>query len=208
MAALIVLGREPDGHRRLRVRRVHRRPTPRRSKPAVRAARLRRRGAAPLEARDAVAPGRRQLHRQRRARFLRAGLRARARPSACAMAFRVADAAAAFKRAVARRRPVTGRVGPMELNIPAIEGIGGSLIYLVDRYGAGGRSTTSISARCRAPARPKPGAGLTVIDHLTHNVHRGRMDAVGAASTNALQLPRDPLLRHRGQAHRPEVRRP
>src|SRR3546814_8121984 len=52
------------------------------------------------------------------------------------MAFRVADAARAYARAIERgAKPVEGRAGPMELNIPAIEGIGGSLIYLVDRYG-------------------------------------------------------------------------
>src|ERR1700688_1523809 len=56
-------------------------------------------------------------------------------PSACAMAFRVKDAARALRDAVAAgAREVKGAVGPMELNIPAIEGIGGSLIYLVDRY--------------------------------------------------------------------------
>ena len=57
-------------------------------------------------------------------------------PSACAMAFRVKDAAQAFKRAVELgATPVANPVGPMELNIPAIEGIGGSIVYLVDRYG-------------------------------------------------------------------------
>src|SRR5215475_2092872 len=57
-------------------------------------------------------------------------------PSACAMAFRVRDAALAYERALALgARPFHGRIGPMELNIPAIHGIGGSLIYLVDRYG-------------------------------------------------------------------------
>jgi len=60
-------------------------------------------------------------------------------PSVCAMAFRVADAACAYKRALELgAKPFVGKVGPMELNIPAIEGIGGSLIYLVDRYGANG----------------------------------------------------------------------
>ncbi len=57
-------------------------------------------------------------------------------PCACAMAFRVADARLAYARALdlgAKPGPVTA--GPMELNIPSIEGIGGSLIYLVDRYG-------------------------------------------------------------------------
>jgi len=57
-------------------------------------------------------------------------------PSVCAIAFRVADAAKAYERAIGLgAKPVHGKVGPMELNIPAIEGIGGSLIYLVDRYG-------------------------------------------------------------------------
>ncbi|HZH46429.1 MAG TPA: 4-hydroxyphenylpyruvate dioxygenase [Roseococcus sp.] len=102
--------------------------------------------------------------------------------SACAMAFRVADAAQAFDRAVQLgARPFHGRVGPMELNIPAIEGIGGSLIYFVDRYGAKG-SIYDVDFRWLpqgdSAADPRPaGHGLTVIDHLTHNVHRGRMDA-------------------------------
>jgi 4-hydroxyphenylpyruvate dioxygenase len=97
-------------------------------------------------------------------------------PSACAMAFRVADAAYAFKRAVGLgAKPVSGKVGPMELNIPAIEGIGGSVIYLVDRYGAAG-SIYDIDFRPVPGAGQNPkGVGLTYIDHLTHNVHRGRM---------------------------------
>ncbi|MBY0336599.1 MAG: 4-hydroxyphenylpyruvate dioxygenase [Acetobacteraceae bacterium] len=103
-------------------------------------------------------------------------------PSACAMAFRVADAAYAFERAVSLgARPFHGRVGPMELNIPAIEGIGGSLIYFVDRYGPAG-SIYDVDFRFFANGdgiveRHPQGHGLTVIDHLTHNVHRGRMDA-------------------------------
>jgi 4-hydroxyphenylpyruvate dioxygenase len=98
--------------------------------------------------------------------------------SACAMAFRVADAAAAFERAVRLgARPFHGRVGPMELNIPAIEGIGGSLIYFVDRYGERG-SIYDVDFRFFGGVERNPvGHGLTVIDHLTHNVHRGRMDA-------------------------------
>ena len=97
-------------------------------------------------------------------------------PSACAMAFRVADAAYAFKRAVGLgAKPVSGKVGPMELNIPAIEGIGGSVIYLVDRYGAAG-SIYDIDFKPLPGVDQNPkGVGLTYIDHLTHNVHRGRM---------------------------------
>ena len=57
-------------------------------------------------------------------------------PSACAMAFRVKDAALAYKRAIELgASPGPMSAGPMELQIPSIVGIGGSLIYLVDRYG-------------------------------------------------------------------------
>jgi len=95
-------------------------------------------------------------------------------PSVCAIAFRVADAAKAYERALSLgAKPVHGKLGPMELNIPAIEGIGGSLIYLVDRY----RDHTiyDVDFVPLTAGRSLAGAGLTEIDHLTHNVHRGRM---------------------------------
>src|SRR5580658_7568217 len=97
-------------------------------------------------------------------------------PCACAMAFRVADAAKAYARALelgAKPGPVTA--GPMELNIPSIEGIGGSLIYLVDRYGERTIYDVDFQPVPGAVAAPS-GVGLVSIDHLTHNVHRGRMD--------------------------------
>jgi 4-hydroxyphenylpyruvate dioxygenase len=97
-------------------------------------------------------------------------------PSVCAIAFRVADTAAAFKRAVdLGAKPFASRVGPMELNIPAIHGIGDSLIYLVDRYGD--RTIYDVDFRPIAGAdQEHRGVGLRYVDHLTHNVHRGRMD--------------------------------
>jgi 4-hydroxyphenylpyruvate dioxygenase len=96
-------------------------------------------------------------------------------PSACAMAFRVKDAAAALRRAVGLgAKPVETSVGPMELRIPAIEGIGGSLIYLVDRYGD--RTIYDVDFVPAADPAPPRDAGLSLIDHLTHNVRRGRMD--------------------------------
>ena len=97
-------------------------------------------------------------------------------PSVCAMAFRVRDASRAFERALALgAKGVTGKIGPMELNIPAIEGIGGSLIYLVDRYGDRTIYDVDFVPLPRADAAPQ-GVGLREIDHLTHNVHRGRMN--------------------------------
>jgi 4-hydroxyphenylpyruvate dioxygenase len=96
-------------------------------------------------------------------------------PSACAMAFRVKDAAAAYRRALALgAKPVETDVGPMELRIPAIEGIGGSLIYLVDRYGE--RTIYDVDFVPVAHEAPATGAGLGLIDHLTHNVSRGHMN--------------------------------
>jgi 4-hydroxyphenylpyruvate dioxygenase len=95
-------------------------------------------------------------------------------PSVCAIAFRVADAAAAQRRAIALgAKPVESKIGPMELNIPAIEGIGGSLIYLVDRYGP--RTIYDVDFVPLVPEGAIPGLGLAAVDHLTHNVHRGRM---------------------------------
>jgi 4-hydroxyphenylpyruvate dioxygenase len=95
-------------------------------------------------------------------------------PSVCAIAFRVADAAKAYERAISLgAKPVRGKVGPMELNIPAIEGIGGSLIYLVDRYGE--RTIYDVDFTPLVEEIAPAGLGLTAVDHLTHNVHRGRM---------------------------------
>jgi 4-hydroxyphenylpyruvate dioxygenase len=107
-------------------------------------------------------------------------------PSVCAMAFRVKDAKQAYERALELGAwGFDNHTGPMELNIPAIKGIGDSLIYFVDRWhgkdGAAAGAIGNISIYDvdfvpieGAPAAPK-GTGLTYIDHLTHNVHRGRM---------------------------------
>ena len=96
-------------------------------------------------------------------------------PSVCAIAFRVRDARKAYERALSLgARPVQGKVGPMELNIPAIEGIGGSLLYLVDRYGDHTIYDVDFLPLAGGEAR-QDGAGLAGIDHLTHNVHQGRM---------------------------------
>jgi 4-hydroxyphenylpyruvate dioxygenase len=95
--------------------------------------------------------------------------------SICAMGFRVTDAAAAYQRALelgAQPGPTTA--GPMELNIPSIVGIGGSLIYLVDRYGASSIYDVDFKPTGAAGAVDSP--ALELIDHLTHNVRRGNMD--------------------------------
>ena len=95
-------------------------------------------------------------------------------PSANAMAFRVKDAAYAYKRALELgATPYQTKAGAMELNIPAIEGIGGTALYFVDRYGD--RSIYDVDFELEADT-VVPGAGLKIIDHLTHNVRQGQMD--------------------------------
>jgi 4-hydroxyphenylpyruvate dioxygenase len=97
-------------------------------------------------------------------------------PSACAMAFRVVDAAVALERAVSLgAQEVRSDARAMELNIPAIEGIGGSLIYFVDRYSSPTIYDIDFISEPGVDQNPA-GAGLLVIDHLTHNVRKGRMD--------------------------------
>ncbi|MEO6281322.1 4-hydroxyphenylpyruvate dioxygenase [Roseateles sp.] len=112
-------------------------------------------------------------------------------PSICAIAFRVQDAGHAYKRALELGAwGFDNKAGPMELNIPAIKGIGDSLIYFVDRWqGKGGATSGAIGnisiydvdfvpvldAQGQPVDSNPVGHGLTEIDHLTHNVFRGRM---------------------------------
>ena len=97
-------------------------------------------------------------------------------PSACGMAFRVKDSHQAYERALALgAQPIEIPTGPMELRLPAIKGIGGVPIYLIDRF-EDGRSIYDIDFEFMAGAERHPaGHGLKRIDHLTHNVYRGRM---------------------------------
>ena len=98
-------------------------------------------------------------------------------PSASGLAFRVKNAQQAYQRALdLGAQPIEIPVGPMELKLPAIRGIGGAPLYLIDRYEPGS-SIYDIDFNYLKDVEPYPsGQGLEVIDHLTHNVYRGRMD--------------------------------
>ena len=97
-------------------------------------------------------------------------------PSACAMGFRVTDASLAYATAIERgAEPVDSWTGPMELRLPAIRGIGGALIYLVDRYKEGPSIYDIDFDYLPGVDRNPAGAGLRLIDHLTHSVYAGRM---------------------------------
>ena len=97
-------------------------------------------------------------------------------PSACGMGWRVRDAAKAYAEAIERgAEPVESRTGVMELRLPAFRGIGGSMIYLIDRYGED-LSIYDIDFVYHPGVDRHPvGTGLQLIDHLTHNVYGGRM---------------------------------
>ena len=96
-------------------------------------------------------------------------------PCAPAMAWRVVDAKKALARVLATGgKEYKGR--DKSLNVPAVIGIGGSLLYLVDRYGSKG-SPYEAEYEWLGEADPEPaGVGFYYIDHLTHNVMRGNMD--------------------------------
>ncbi len=95
-------------------------------------------------------------------------------PSACAMGFRVANAEKAHAKLLAEGAADGATHAGRTLAAPAIEGIGGSLIYLMDGKGNGALedSFRAIDGVDQAPQ----GVGLRVLDHLTHNVGMGRMD--------------------------------
>ena len=97
-------------------------------------------------------------------------------PSACGMAFRVKDAHKAYARALELgAQAVDIPTGPMELRLPAIKGIGGAPLYLIDRF-EDGKSIYDIDFEFLDGVERHPaGHGLQIIDHLTHNVYRGRM---------------------------------
>ena len=97
-------------------------------------------------------------------------------PSACGLAFRVKDSHKAYNRALELgAQPIEIGTGPMELRLPAIKGIGGAPLYLIDRF-EDGKSIYDIDFEFLpgVDRRPK-GHGFQVVDHLTHNVYRGRM---------------------------------
>jgi len=98
-------------------------------------------------------------------------------PCACGMAFRVKDAHLAYNRALELgAQPVDIPTGPMELRLPAIKGIGGAPLYLIDRYTAGSTIYDIDFEFFDGVERHPEGCGFREIDHLTHNVYRGRME--------------------------------
>ena len=93
-------------------------------------------------------------------------------PCAPSMGWRVVDADHALRHVVALGAEVYEGCDKV-LNVPAIRGIGGSMIYLVDRY----HDTSPYNDEYDWLCSSKPeGVGFYYLDHLTHNVFKGNMD--------------------------------
>jgi hypothetical protein len=134
-------------------------------------------------------------------------LRAEHGPSACGLAFRVKDAHKAYNLALELgAQPMEIPTGPMELRLPAIKGIGGAPLYLIDRF-EDGKSIYDIDFEFidgvdRRPEGPWPAA-----DRPPHAQRLPRPHGLlGQVLRAAVRLPRDPLLRHPGRIHRPHQR--
>jgi 4-hydroxyphenylpyruvate dioxygenase len=98
-------------------------------------------------------------------------------PSASAMGFRVRDAKRAFEELVRRgAEPVDVPCDVGELKLPAIRGIGGALVYLSDARGGGDAFYDTNFDFLPGASRSPEGCLLREIDHVTHNVFKGRMD--------------------------------
>ncbi|HET8552421.1 MAG TPA: 4-hydroxyphenylpyruvate dioxygenase [Gammaproteobacteria bacterium] len=96
-------------------------------------------------------------------------------PSACGFAIRVKDAAKAYDRALEKGADaITHKPDTVAMDVPKIEGIGGSILYMVDRYGDQDTYAAEFEPIDGVDQNPK-GVGLKFIDHLTHNVERGEM---------------------------------
>ncbi|KIN64026.1 4-hydroxyphenylpyruvate dioxygenase [Sulfitobacter noctilucicola] len=93
-------------------------------------------------------------------------------PCAPSMGWRVVDAQKALAHAVAQGAEEYTGEGKV-LDVPAIMGIGGSLIYFIDQY----YDTSPYNWEYDWIADSKPdGVGFYYLDHLTHNVFKGNMD--------------------------------
>lgn len=92
-------------------------------------------------------------------------------PGACAMGFKVKDANAAFQYAITHGATAFEDCPHAHHGLPAIQAIGGSVIYFVDEEHKPFNNKWNTNS-----FEPVTGNGLICIDHLTHNVFRGNMD--------------------------------
>jgi 4-hydroxyphenylpyruvate dioxygenase len=117
-------------------------------------------------------------------------------PSACALAFRVRDSHKAYARALELgAQPIDVPTGPMELRLPAVKGIGGAPLYLIDRY-EDGKSIYDIDFEF-LPAFADPASrhprGHGAPQHRLHRRRRPRALPTWAAMAAATPIRRGTL---------------
>ncbi len=99
-------------------------------------------------------------------------------PSACGFAIRFSKPAAWVREQALGNGAAA--IGALEhtraVEAPVIEGIGGCMLYLIDRYGGKGSAYDAEFEYLPGVEHHPRGYGLTFIDHLTHNLHFGRME--------------------------------
>jgi 4-hydroxyphenylpyruvate dioxygenase len=115
-------------------------------------------------------------------------------PSVCAICLNVENASATLDRAqVLRDTPFRQAVGPAELDIPAVRGVGGSLLYFIDPKSALSR-LWEIDFTAPKPSSDNTGAGLTVIDHISQSMHYEEMLSWLLFYTSLFEVTKTPQL--------------
>ncbi len=99
-------------------------------------------------------------------------------PCACGFAIRFTrPAAEVHKEALANgAESITELEETKAVDVPVIQGIGGSMLYLVDHYGDKGEVYEDEYEWLPGVDHHPQGFGLTFIDHLTHNLYFGNME--------------------------------
>jgi 4-hydroxyphenylpyruvate dioxygenase len=115
-------------------------------------------------------------------------------PSVCALGLKVANAAATLDRAeTLRDTPFRQKVGPGELEVPAVRGMGGSLLYFVDQQSRLGQVWDIEFARIE-PAGNDNAAGLTAVDHISQSMQYEEMLSWLLFYTSLLDVQKTPQL--------------
>lgn len=98
-------------------------------------------------------------------------------PSICSMGWRTKNAVEATREAALRGADIVDRADYVRFGkaLPAIKGVGGSLVYLVDGY-SDPDLYTHFGFRPLAVPNLVPEKGFLAIDHLTNNVQKGTME--------------------------------
>lgn len=109
-------------------------------------------------------------------------------PSICAICLRVADAGQTMERA--RRllaQPFSQPVGPGETEIPAIRGVGGSLLYFVE---PSGRLSDLWEVDFELHPEPQDPVGITAIDHIAQSMSYDELLSWRLAYTTLFEMDR------------------